>query len=226
MFIHFLVCIATTQKKTRRKVKSTQSPKNALDKIIGTIKLIFGSTPNEKKKTSIASCKREWVSNTPTGLVDHSSFANCSRSLRFEGSLPHCWFEIPPQVFRIQIWTHCWPFQNSPALCLLPFIVLFEVCCTPKLFGNHQISWYYSHSQDIQCRGLHGLKMEARTWPVPEIVWPDPSGTVKFRAQTRNIFPPTTNSKEKKKGCISRLHATVSKQRNRFIKAWPFHEAK
>ncbi len=166
----------------------------------------------EKNNKSIASCKREWVSNTPTGLVDHSSFANCSRSFRFEGSLPHCWFEIPPQVFRIQIWTHCWPFQNSPALCLLPFIVLFEVCCTPKLFGNHQISWYHSHSQDIQCRGLHGLKIEARTWPVPEIVWPDPSGTVKFRAQTRNIFPPTTNSKKEKAAFHDCMQRSVNKE--------------
>ncbi len=59
-------------------------------------------------------------------------------------------------------------------------------------------------------RGLHGLKMEARTRPVPEIVWPDPSGTVKFRARTRpEIPPPPTNSQQKKKGkgCISRLHA-------------------
>ncbi len=59
-------------------------------------------------------------------------------------------------------------------------------------------------------RGLHGLKTEARTRPVPEIVWPDPSGTVKFRARTRpEIPPPPTNSqlKKKEKGCISRLHA-------------------
>ncbi len=60
-------------------------------------------------------------------------------------------------------------------------------------------------------RGLHGLKTEARTRPVPEIVWPDPSGTVKFRARTRPEIPPprptTNNKKKKEKGCISRLHA-------------------
>ncbi len=27
----------------------------------------------------------------------------------------------------------------------------------------------------VQARGLHGLKTEARTRPVPEIVWPDPT---------------------------------------------------
>ncbi len=27
----------------------------------------------------------------------------------------------------------------------------------------------------LQGRGLHGLKTEARTRPVPEIVWPDPT---------------------------------------------------
>ncbi len=43
-------------------------------------------------------------------------------------------------------------------------------------------------------RGLHGLKTEARTRPVPEIVRPDPSGTVKFRARTRpEITPPPHN---------------------------------
>ncbi len=27
----------------------------------------------------------------------------------------------------------------------------------------------------VQSRGLHGLKTEARTRPVPEIVWPNPT---------------------------------------------------
>ncbi len=27
----------------------------------------------------------------------------------------------------------------------------------------------------IKIRGLHGLKTEARTRPVPEIIWPDPT---------------------------------------------------
>ncbi len=40
---------------------------------------------------------------------------------------------------------------------------------------------------------------------------PDPSSTVKFRARTWNIFPPQRIA-NKKKGCISPLHATVSKQ--------------
>ncbi len=33
-------------------------------------------------------------------------------------------------------------------------------------------------------RGLHGLKTEARTRPVPEIVWPDPT-----RAAQLNLEP-------------------------------------
>ncbi len=45
-------------------------------------------------------------------------------------------------------------------------------------------------AQDLHVRGLHGLKTEARTRPVPEIVWPDPSGKVKFRARTRPEIPP------------------------------------
>jgi len=35
-------------------------------------------------------------------------------------------------------------------------------------------------------RGLHGLKTEARTRPVPEIVWPDPT-----RAAQLNLEPET-----------------------------------
>ncbi len=31
------------------------------------------------------------------------------------------------------------------------------------------------HLKSHQSRGLHGLKTEARTRPVPEIVWPDPT---------------------------------------------------
>ncbi len=41
-------------------------------------------------------------------------------------SSPNCCFEISPQVFYgIQIWTHCWPLQNSPVLCLQPFLSAF-----------------------------------------------------------------------------------------------------
>ncbi len=36
----------------------------------------------------------------------------------------------------------------------------------------------------ITTRGLHGLKTEARTRPVPEIVWPDPT-----RAAQLNLEP-------------------------------------
>ncbi len=70
-------------------------------------------------------------------------------------------------------------------------------------------------------RGLHGLKTEARTRPVPEIVWPDPSGTVKFRA--RNHPPPpraTTNNTKKRKKVA--FHDCM--QRNGLIKALPFHK--
>ncbi len=28
----------------------------------------------------------------------------------------------------------------------------WPLCCAPKFFGNHQISWYRSHSQGIQCQ--------------------------------------------------------------------------
>ncbi len=38
-------------------------------------------------------------------------------------------------------------------------------------------------------RGLHGLKTEARTRPVPEIVWPDPTRPDPTRAAQLNLEP-------------------------------------
>ncbi len=60
-------------------------------------------------------------------------------------------------------------------------------------------------------RGLHGLKTEARTRPVPEIVWPDPTLAAQLNLEPepdpKSPPPPITNKKKKEKDCISRLHA-------------------
>ncbi len=79
-----------------------------------------------------------------------------------------------------------------------------------------------SCSGPLQTRGLHGLKTEARTRPVPEIVRPDPSGTVKFRARTRPEIPPPQRIANKKKRKKAAFHDCM--QRNRLIKALPFHK--
>ncbi len=74
-------------------------------------------------------------------------------------------------------------------------------------------------------RGLHGLKTEARTRPVPEIVWPDPSGTVKFRARTRPEIPPPRPAPQwitKKKRNKAAFHDCM--QRNGLIKVLPCHK--
>ncbi len=66
-----------------------------------------------------------------------------------------------------------------------------------------------------------GFKLKPEPGPYPrssDPTRPDPSGTVKFKARTRNLyFFFTTNSQFKKKKkrewcCISRLHAMISKQ--------------
>ncbi len=61
-------------------------------------------------------------------------------------------------------------------------------------------------------RGLHGLKTEARTRPVPEIVWPDPTRAAQLNLEPEpdpKSPPPAHNEykKKKEKDCISRLHA-------------------
>ncbi len=48
-----------------------------------------------------------------------------------------------------------------------------------------QVSWTLPLvRKQVLPRGLHGLKTEARTRPVPEIVWPDPT-----RAAQLNLDP-------------------------------------
>ncbi len=62
-----------------------------------------------------------------------------------------------------------------------------------------------------QTRGLHGLKTEARTRPVPEIVWPNPTWVAQLNLEPEPDpkSPPQriANNKKKEKGCISLLHA-------------------
>ena len=61
---------------------STQNSKNGLDKIIGTLNLIFGSTLFGKNNWD-----QSLFLHLSFGILDHSSFTNCSRCLRFDGCL-------------------------------------------------------------------------------------------------------------------------------------------
>ncbi len=73
-----------------------------------------------------------------------------------------------------------------------------------------------------------GSKLKPEPGPYPRLsdtTRPDPSGTVKFRARTRPEIPPpppTTNSQLKKKRKKAAFHDCM--QRNRLIKALPFHK--
>ncbi len=120
--VYFFVCIGT--QKTEEKlnlIQFTQNPKNALDKIIGTLNLILGSTPFGKNNwnQSLPVTMNEFL--TPLywnfGPLFFCKLLQVIQIWRMPS--PNCCFEISPQVFYgIQIWTYCWPFQNSPALCL------------------------------------------------------------------------------------------------------------
>ena len=84
-------CIGTTQKSRRKKPNLTSfyiklTYKTGSNKIIGNLKLIFGCTPfgenNWNQSLPITINKFP----TPlTGILNNSSFANCSRFLKFEG---------------------------------------------------------------------------------------------------------------------------------------------
>ncbi len=72
-----------------------------------------------------------------------------------------------------------------------------------------------------------GSKLKPEPGPYPRLsdpTRPDPSGTVKFRARTRPEIPPPppTNSQQKKKRKKAAFHDCM--QRNRLIKALPFHK--
>ncbi len=71
--------------------------------------------------------------------------------------------------------------------------------------------WAFGCPARLYYRGLHGLKTEARTRPVPEIVWPDPTRAAQLNLEPepdpKSPPPPITNKKKKEKYCISRLHA-------------------
>ncbi len=73
-----------------------------------------------------------------------------------------------------------------------------------------------------------GSKLKPEPGPYPRLsdpTRPDPSGTVKFRARTRPETPPPprppTNSQQKKRKKAA-FHDCM--QRNRLIKALPFHK--
>ncbi len=59
--------------------------------------------------------------------------------------------------------------------------------------GNKGSLFGSSVTVNLVCvRGLHGLKTEARTRPVPEIVWPDPTRAAQLnleRSYPLNINP-------------------------------------
>ncbi len=81
-----------------------------------------------------------------------------------------------------------------------------------KLFTQTLPCFPFQRKQVVLPRGLHGLKTEARTRPVPEIVWPNPTRAAQFNLEPEPDpkSPPPTNSQlknKKEKGCISRLHA-------------------
>ncbi len=78
---------------------------------------------------------------------------------------------------------------------------------------------------DIQVEVCTGSKLKPEPGPYPRLsdpTRPDPSGTVKFRARTRPEIPPPQRIANKKKRKKAAFHDCM--QRNRLIKALPFHK--
>ncbi len=150
-------------------------------------------------------------------------------------------FGAPAACFTFHIGPCCWERSWRGNLCIMNFIIsislhicvmkvafiLFKAPLEPEmnlsqilLDGNPPLCqtpkpkrFRTEEMIDIQTRGLHGLKTEARTRPVPEIVWPDPTRAARLNLEPepdpRSPPPPPQRiaNKKKEKGCISRLHA-------------------
>ncbi len=82
-----------------------------------------------------------------------------------------------------------------------------------------------SHSTGWGLEVCTGSKLKPEPGPYPRLsdpTRPDPSGTVKFRARTRPEIPPPQRIANKKKRKKAAFHDCM--QRNRLIKALPFHK--
>ncbi len=101
-----------------------------------------------------------------------------------------------------------------------------DCCVILNLHVSVWMSGVGSSAALLLSRGLHGLKTEARTRPVPEIVWPDPTRAAQLHLEPEPDPeippPPTTNSQLKKKRKKAAFLDCM--QRNRLIKALPFHK--
>ncbi len=90
-------------------------------------------------------------------------------------------------------------------------------------FFFFKVGCQLSYRLSVPPRGLHGLKTEARTRPVPEIVWPDPTRAAQLNLEPepdpKSPPPPITNKKKRNKIAF---HDCM--QRNGLIKALPFHK--
>ncbi len=104
--------------------------------------------------------------------------------------------------------------------------MVFTLYCFHLKYNGFQKSYQDFHSLLEVCTGSK-LKPEPGPYPrLSDPTRPDPSGTVKFRARTPTRNPPpththTTNSQQKKRNKAA-FHDWM--QRNRLIKALPFHK--
>ena len=158
----YLFCLHWKNTKNLRKKSqiwyhSTQNSKNGLHKTVGTLKLIFGSTPFGKnnRDQSLPVTINEFLSPLYWNFGPlFFFFSICSRCLRFEGCL------LPTVVLRsphrcsmgFRSGLIAGHFRTLQHFVLNHFCVLCALHCAPKFFGNLQISWCRAHSQGIRCQ--------------------------------------------------------------------------
>ena len=104
--VYFFFLHWNNTKKQRKKAKSDmiphRTPRTDQAKLLAPSNLYLVAHPLEKI-TEINRFLYPWMSilHLSTGILDHSSFANCSRSLTFEGCL------LPTAVLRSYVITVC-----------------------------------------------------------------------------------------------------------------------
>ena len=123
-----------SEKKCQIWLDSTQNSKNGLDKMIGTLKLIFGSIPfgknnwNQSLPLTMNECLTTLYWNF--GPLFFCQLLQVSHIWRVPS--PNCCFEIMPQVcYGIKIWTHLGHFRT-----LQCFVLTLSGCFLKCAMGH------------------------------------------------------------------------------------------
>ena len=129
-----------SEKKCQIWLDSTQNSKNGLDKMIGTLKLIFGSIPFGKNNwnQSLSVTMNECLTTLYWNFGPLFFFQLLQVSHIWRVPSLNCCFEIMPQVcYGIKIWTHLGHFRTIQ--CFVSTLLYFGLICPQDVLSE----WFW-----------------------------------------------------------------------------------